>query len=90
MTMLTTAKNRAVWNLAIVLVVAGSIAALVRIHRALAQSSAATPTPAHLMVFVGDSIMGGYGATTGHTVVDQLCKLRPDWRIRNYSILDSM
>lgn len=87
--MLAKEKKRAVWTLAFVLVVAGSLAALAQPHPGLAQNSAATPTTTHLMIFAGDSIMAGYGATTGQSVVNQLGKLRPYWRIRNYSIYGS-
>lgn len=81
--MLAKEKKRAIWSLAV-----GIVAALAFPRPALAQSSpTATSTPRHSMVFVGDSIMYGYGASEASlSIVNRLGALRPYWTILNYSV----
>jgi len=80
--MLAKQKKRAIWSLAV-----GIVAALALPPPALAQlSPTPTSTPGHSMVFVGDSIMYGYGASKAPlSIVNRLGALRPSWTILNYS-----
>src|SRR5277367_5116266 len=80
--MLAKEKRRIAWMLAIVVV-----AALVFLRLRPAHLNPVSTSKQYVMTFAGDDIMQGYGASTaGHTVVNQLTELRPNWWIRNYSV----